>query len=180
MAYPPAALPTTRTNNSAVLDNHPGDHNAICQAINDMVAEMGVHAPGKEVNYTQITAPVTVTSTTEATGTVCITTPAITFTGAPVMVEVFAPYVQPAAVAGAVVFVNLFEGATEIGRLGVTGNPAAGQFLWPFTGRLRFTPTAAAHTYSVTAYQVSGNGTFGAGAGGGNAYLPAFIRFTYV
>jgi hypothetical protein len=130
-----------------------------------------------EINYTQITAPVTVTSTTEASGTVCITTPAITFDGSTVMVEVFAPYVQPAAVAGSVVFVNLFEGATEIGRLGVVGNPAAGQMLWPFTGRLRYTPTAGVHTYTVTAYQVSGNGTFGAGAGG-IAYLPAFIRIT--
>jgi len=41
MAYPPSVLPVNRTNASAVQDNHPGDHNAENQAINDIVTTLG-------------------------------------------------------------------------------------------------------------------------------------------
>src|SRR6516225_6029206 len=42
-------------------------------------------APGAELGYAQITAPVSVTSASEATGNLCITAPSITFNGNPVM-----------------------------------------------------------------------------------------------
>jgi glucan-binding YG repeat protein len=38
MTWPPAALPTNRTNATPQQDTHPADHNAIAQAINDTVA----------------------------------------------------------------------------------------------------------------------------------------------
>ena len=138
-------------------------------------------SPG-EINYTQITAPVSVTATVEASGTVCITTPAITFDGAPVMVELFAPYVSVPPGAGVICFVSMFEGATQIGRFGLVSCTAGASYTQytPFHGRLRFTPTAGAHTYTVTAYQSGGNCNFGAGAGGTGLYMPAFIRFTKV
>ena len=41
MAYPPSVLPVNRTNASAVQDNHPGDHNNLAQAINDITTELG-------------------------------------------------------------------------------------------------------------------------------------------
>lgn len=133
---------------------------------------------GSEIGYDQITSPVTVSSTTEATGTTLITASAYTFDGGPVICYVFAPYLQPASVGGAVVFVSLFEGATQIGRIGLVGNPQAAQMFVPFSGLLRFTPSAASHTYKATAHQAGGNGTFGAGAAGTGGYTPAFIRFT--
>jgi hypothetical protein len=40
MAWPPAALPTNRTNATPQQDTHPADHNAIGQAINDTVARI--------------------------------------------------------------------------------------------------------------------------------------------
>jgi len=46
MAWPPAALPTNRTNASPQQDTHPADHNAIAQAINDTVAVVQQLAPG--------------------------------------------------------------------------------------------------------------------------------------
>lgn len=46
MAYPPSVLATNRTNVSAVLDNHPGDHNAVNQAVNDIVTELGSDPSG--------------------------------------------------------------------------------------------------------------------------------------
>jgi hypothetical protein len=45
---------------------------------------------------------------------------------------------------------------------------------------LRFTPTAASHTYTVTVFGSSAAGAVGAGAGGTAAYVPAFIQFTKV
>lgn len=133
---------------------------------------------GSEIGYDQITSPVTVSSTTEATGTALITAAAHTFDGGPVICHVSAPYVQTAAVSGALVAICLFEGATEIGRIGIAITPAAVALVVPFEGRHRFTPSAGSHTYKVTGFQSSGNGVFGAGAGGTAAYLPAFIRFT--
>ena len=38
MAWPPPVLATTRANATVSVDTHPGDHNALAQAINDTVA----------------------------------------------------------------------------------------------------------------------------------------------
>jgi hypothetical protein len=46
MAYPPSTLPVSRTNSSAVTDNHPGDHNSVNQAMNDTVAMLGSNPQG--------------------------------------------------------------------------------------------------------------------------------------
>lgn len=40
MAWPPAALPTNRTNATPQQDTHPSDHNAIALAINDTVGKL--------------------------------------------------------------------------------------------------------------------------------------------
>jgi hypothetical protein len=136
--------------------------------------------PGAELGYAQITAPVTVTSATEASGTVVIAAPAFTFDGNLVMCEVIAPYVSTAAVAGAGLALCLFEGATEIAKLGIVLSVAAQVQYATWSSRLRFTPTAGSHTYTVTAFQIGGNGVVGAGAGGTGTYMPAYIRFTKV
>ena len=137
---------------------------------------------GYEWSYTQITSPVTVSSSTESSGTTIISPAAFTPDGTPVLVEFFAPYIATPAAVGYSVYVDLFEGATEIGRFGyaTTPNTSAAQSA-PFIGRLRFTPTNASHTYTVTAW-ANNTGTLavGAGAGGTGNYMPAFIRFTKV
>jgi hypothetical protein len=40
MAWPPPALPTTRTNTTVQFDTHPADHNAVNLAVNDIVAHV--------------------------------------------------------------------------------------------------------------------------------------------
>jgi hypothetical protein len=40
MAWPPAALPTNRTNSTPQQDTHPSDHNAIGLAVNDTVGQV--------------------------------------------------------------------------------------------------------------------------------------------
>lgn len=149
-------------------------------------ASAGVWAypPGFELNYTAITAPVNVASTTEATGTTIISPGAITFDGTAVLVHFFTPLITtPTAAVGNVVTVSLFESTTQIGRLcTVTTSATADQNPTGASGFLRFTPTAAAHTYTITAFASSTTGTpaIGAGAGSTGAYVAAFVRFTKV
>ncbi len=136
--------------------------------------------PGQEIGYDQITGTVNVASTTEATGTTIITCAAHQFDGAPVIAEFFSPVCATGTTLQDILFVCLFEGATQIGRLCLLDNPAAAQALCFLTGKLRFTPTAGSHTYTVTAFATSTTGTpqVGAGAGGTGANVPAYIRFT--
>lgn len=137
--------------------------------------------PGTEIGYDQITASVVVSSTTEATGTTIITCAAHTFDGAPVIARFFCPILLAFNAALAAVTVSLFEGATQIGRLTLSqGVAAAANQDSAGIGLLRFTPTAASHTYSVTGFQSGGNGSVICGLGGTGAYVPAFIRFTKV
>lgn len=143
-----------------------------------------VNPPGYTFGYDQITAPVTVTSVTEATGTAVISAAAHTFDGSPVVAHFFAPGVSTDNFAGHdAITVCLFEGATEIGRLATVQILGTGtntiNVIAPANGFVRFTPTAAAHTYTVTAFcdQQSGVAKVLAGAGGTAAYAAAFIRF---
>lgn len=134
--------------------------------------------PGYEIGYDQITANVTVSSSTEATPTAIISCAAHTFDGTAVLLQVFIPSNQVAAAAGAEIVVVLFEATTELGRLGTFGGTTGvnGQGYYGY----RFTPSAASHTYTISGYQASGNATVNAGAAGTAAYLPAFARFTKV
>lgn len=136
---------------------------------------------GTEIGYDQVTAGVTVTSTLEA-GTTVITAAAHTFDGGPVIVEFYCPQAQLTAAAGNYVVVSLFEGATEISRLGSAQNPGTGSgiFIVPISARYRFTPSAGSHTYKITAFTNGANATLAAGSGGASAQPPMFVRFTKV
>lgn len=138
--------------------------------------------PGTELGYDQITAQVNIASSTEASGTTVISCAAHTFDGAPVIATFFSPQVTTSTAGGSVV-INLFEGATQIGRIVVAApNQTASSSFIAYTGMLRFTPTAGSHTYTVTAFASSLVGTpnVGAGAGGTATLVPTFIRFTKV
>lgn len=52
MAWPPPALATNRSNATPQQDAHPQDHNAIAQAMNDLVAELGPDPSGGAANLT--------------------------------------------------------------------------------------------------------------------------------
>lgn len=145
------------------------------------------YPPGYEINYTQITSSVNVTSTTEATGTTLLSPGAITFDGTAVLVHVFAPYVllpQATSVLDSIV-ISIFEGSTQIGRIshiGMQDLTTGQQVRLPCSGFYRFTPSAASHTYTITAFVNSTTGTpqFACGNGGTGNPLPAFVRFTKV
>lgn len=140
--------------------------------------------PGYEIKYAQITSNANVTDTSEATATALISPGAVTFDGGAVMVEFFcAAVVTDTAAAGDLVTVTLFEGSTQITRLGVSKTVVtAAPDIVPVCLRYRFTPTAGSHTYKLCAFATSATGTptLTAGSGGTNGYPPAFIRFTKV
>lgn len=143
------------------------------------------YPPGYEISYTEITTSVNVTSTTEATGTTIISPGAVTFDGGPVMVEVFAEGCALPKAATAVLCICLFEGSTEITRLGVYevfGGSSTQQLVVNLFGAYRFTPSAGSHTYTVTSFANSTTGApnIGAGNGGTGGTAPAFVRFTKV
>jgi hypothetical protein len=140
------------------------------------------YPPGFEIGYDQITAPVTIASSTEATGTAIITCAAHTFDGSPVIGHFFTPELITGTVAAVLIIISLFESATQIGRLLVVDTPGATQSAAPCAGFIRFTPTAASHTYTVTAIasSLTGSPSVGAEGSGTGTKVPAFMRFTKV
>lgn len=96
------------------------------------------------------------------------------------MAEFFSPEVVVASLAGAAVTVCLFEGSTQIGRLCASLTAGATPESVALVGRLRFSPSAASHTYTVTAFRAGANGIIEAGAGGTGALVPSYLRFTKV
>jgi hypothetical protein len=127
---------------------------------------------------------VNVASTTEASGTTILTASAYTFDGGPVLAHFFAPvFANDLNNLGDLVVVSLFEGSTQIGRFVAISTPTtASHFDYSPSGFVRFTPSAASHTYKVTAFATSTTGTpfIGGAAGGTGTYLPCFLRFTKV
>lgn len=141
----------------------------------------GGGSQGTEIGYDQITVGITVVSTTEAAGTTVISCAPHTFDGSPVLAHFFTPLLTPPTTVGNQVWVCLFEGATEIGRICSAIAAASNTHGGPGIGDLRFTPTAASHTYTVTAFMSAGAGALViAGASGTGNFVPAFIRFTKV
>ncbi len=136
--------------------------------------------PGAEIGYDQITGSVTISSSTEATGTTVIAGSAHYFDGGPVIATFFASAINTGGSANDTLFLTLFEASTEIGRLAAFVTPAANSLFVPVFGSCRFTPTAGMHTYSVTGFFAGHAGAVNVGAGGTGNYLPAFIRFAKV
>lgn len=140
------------------------------------IVQSGV-VPGYEFGYDQITGNVTVTSSTESAGTTIIACAPHSFDGEPVFAQFFTQ-LQPSS--GSQVTCSLFEDATQITRLCeyIPGTISSTQH--PYTTSYRFTPTAGTHTYTVTAYRGSSNGSIIAGSGGTGGEPPTFIRFIKV
>ncbi len=142
-----------------------------------------VYPPGFEVGYAQITTGVNLTDTSEATATALITCTA-TFDGGPVIVQAFSYSVSmdTANVGDTIVF-SLFEGSTQITRLwNAKSATTTTNNRVPMNAFYRFTPSAASHTFKLTATVTSTTGTpnMNAGSGGTAGAPPAFLRFTKV
>jgi hypothetical protein len=127
-----------------------------------------------EINYTEFTSSVSVTSTNSASPTDVVSSGAITYANVPHLVEFFSP--QVAAETAKVVSVMLWDASTDLGILGAVGNAASNTAASVFLGR-RLTPTAASHTYRIRAYVSAGTiSVISGGVGGTGAAMPGYIR----
>lgn len=136
---------------------------------------------GYQIGYSQITASVNITGTTEGTATTVISPPAFTFDGKDVYAIFFSPGLKPPGnAAGDTIIVGLFESGTLINRFGFLQNNltnavviAGGEFAF------KFTPSAASHTYVVAGWVTNTTNTplVAAGVGGPGANPPAYVRF---
>ena len=144
----------------------------------------GAHAPsflpGTQLDYVEITSPVTISATTAAGANTCITGNAVTYDGATrICVESFSPYVATGTSSQSSVTVVLFDGSSQVGILTFHGRgDGTRDDVSPHFARRLLTPSAGSHTYSIRAYRGTSNGSFNAGAGGDDAFLPAYIRVT--
>ena len=134
-----------------------------------------------EMSYTEQTAQVGITGTAEAAANAVIQAPAVAFDGTTtVLIEFFVPAVVPAAVAGAILFLWLYQDGVSIGRLASFCNPATGQFIVPGYAARRMTPSAGNHNYTLGATVSGGNGTIFCGSGSAGQYLPGYLRISRV
>lgn len=139
--------------------------------------------PGYEYDYAQITSNVTVTSTTEGSADTVVSSSAVAYDGSTtVFIEFYAPLVDPATdAAGRALLLVLYDGASNLGRMGYAQNEVSGQHGYQtMYAKRRLTPSAATHTYHVKAFVTAGTGTVFAGDGAATHYMPAFIRITRV
>ncbi len=149
-------------------------------------AAAAVFPPGYEIAYSEITSTVNVTATTDP-GTTIISPGAITFDGTPVVLEFFTPEItlpNPTSSTNFLV-VNLTESSAVVAVLSVNllvVGTAGQQIRTSICAKLRFTPSAGSHTYTITSKVNSTTGTpnivGGSGVSGNRA--PAFVRFTKV
>ena len=132
-----------------------------------------------QLSYVEFTAGVTVSSTTEATPTDVVDAAALTFNGSTlVCVEFYSPQVFPNAASNSLV-INLWDGATNLGKIAVVQESAAsGLVVVPVLVRRYLTPSAASHTFKIQAWMSAGTGTIQGGAGGAGNNLPGYIRVT--
>jgi len=133
--------------------------------------------------HSQVTAQVNITNASAASAQEIINPGSVAYDGAPVVLEFFAPAVSLPPQAGALLIVNLFDGASDLGYFAALGNPAAAQHIAPMFLRRVITPTVGNHNYKVAGWLGAGTGTgfFFAGAGAGaGAYGPIYLSATKV
>lgn len=133
---------------------------------------------GEQLDRKTNTVDVTgITASTEGTATAVITGNSIAYDGTENKVEFFVPKADRTAGAGTVITFVLLRDSTVIGQVFCQGNASGA--LGPIKGETFDTPSAASHTYKVSAFVTAGD-TFAvrAGAGVSGAFVPAVLRVT--
>lgn len=133
--------------------------------------------PGLELAYTEYTAIVNITATTEAGANTIVTAPAVTFDGAtPAWVEFYAPWIDNQS--SFALMLILFQDGVSIGKIAEVYG-AASEVAATVTPKRKITPAAGARTYSIRAHMnVASSGQVQGGLGGAGNFMPGFIRIS--
>ena len=133
--------------------------------------------PGLELSYVEYTSGVTISATTEAGATTIVTAATLDLDGQAIVVEFFCPRLDVADTADDVL-ITLWDGSTDLGRLG--WHIATGADLsFPVHLVRKITPTVGSHAYSIRGWKVgAGAAVANAGAGTSGSLLPGFVRVT--
>ena len=130
------------------------------------------NGPGTELDYAQITATTgAISATTEGTAVAVITGNSKTYDGTKVKAEVCVPGGITGTLTATFV---LLRDSTVIGQSKISNTGSSVEVYFAAFD----TPTAAAHTYSVSVFVNTSSTTVVAGAGGSGNILPAFLRVT--
>ena len=123
-----------------------------------------------QFDFASITAPVTLSGTTEGGAVTVVTGNAVTYLATQVEIEFFCPETTVATTSTLV----FLRDSTVVGHsiLGAITAQAGS------THKAFDTPGAGTHTYSVKGYSAAGTGVVQAGAGGAGNLVPAYMRVT--
>jgi hypothetical protein len=143
-----------------------------------------VSAAGTHLDYQQIIVQATgITAISEDTAQAIITGNSVSFNGASVMVEFWAPYSFNTTNGAKHTFVLIRDFGTSdetiLGQVGIVAPNAVTTIGVPNPhGILIDTPPAGLHVYSLRMFVSTGSGTVGAGPGGSGNVIPAFLRIS--
>lgn len=180
MAYPPAGLPTDKSNDTVMAGIHAPLHNDVARAVNDIVTELGADPSGAfasvmarldalplgKLGYAQVVA-----NQAGITGEVDLAGLAVTVNVAAnrrIKITVKVPMFS--SVADDVAEVRIKEGAVQLQNAVALCRPANVAYA-PFN-QVALTPAAGAHTYKVTGLRNAGTGNVTMYA---TATTPAYI-----
>jgi hypothetical protein len=135
-----------------------------------------------EQSYNEFTSSVNITATSGATANTVVTASAFTADGTSAyLVELFAGAQQASNVAGRSLNHDLYLDGSAWDFIGQIVAVAAGASPnVPCYYARRFVFASGSHTLSWRAHVSAGTGVISAGAGGGGAFSPGFIRITKV
>lgn len=129
----------------------------------------------RELDYAQVTAPVTTTSAArdESTAVTLVSGASVSYDGSRVKIECWCPSI--AGSVGLTFTLVVFRDGTALGRAqAICGSGVGGNA--PIHIIVFDTPSAGAHTYKAGIFSSSGTCTASAGPGTSGNFAPAFIR----
>ncbi len=150
-----------------------GDEFIIARSGSDYKLTLRQILAARTLDYVEQTSSLTVTATTDATAQAFVTGNAVSYDGSTVVIiEAYIPF----GAATAAMVCNLYDGSTDLGRLGQINTVVNA----PMYLARRLTPSNASHTYSIRIWKTSGTASANCGAGGTATNLPGFIRISLV
>ena len=134
-----------------------------------------------ELGYGEITSNVTVSSTTEASGTTVIPAVTVVSDGSPLDIEFSSARARVAGHASGnyIVFNVVIDGTTQ-GRLGVVYSTGTTSLDVPVHLKYRTTLSAGSHTVAVSAFRFNANCTVDTNGTGVGYELPTFLRVSKI